>query len=91
MNYDIDAGQENFRDDINRIFRRNCLVYELSQEGRIQRLVPRVLHETLLSPQFLTGDSELDNLLETAQNKFLDFDQAIRREALKHLWDAWER
>ena len=91
LNFDIDAGRKNFCEDINRIFRRNGLVYELSQEGRIQRLVPPVLHTTILSPQFQTGDSELDNLLETAQNKFLDSDQAIRHEALKDLWDAWER
>ena len=91
LTFDIDAGRENFREDINRIFRRNGLVYELSQEGRIQRLVPPVLHKSLLSPQFRTGDSELDNLLESAQNKFLDSDQAIHYEALKDLWDAWER
>ena len=91
LDFDIDAGREKFCEDINRIFRRNGLVYELTQQGGIQLLVPPVLHERLLSPQFRTGDSELDNMLEIAQSKFLNSDQAIRREALKELWDAWER
>ena len=91
LNFDIDAGQEKFCEDINRIFRRNGLVYELSQQGRIQRLVSPVLHKKLLSPQFRTGDEELDNMLEIAQNKFLNSDQPIRYEALEALWDAWER
>jgi hypothetical protein len=30
-------------------------------------------------------------MLETARRKFLDPDEAIRREALEALWDAWER
>ena len=30
-------------------------------------------------------------MLETARRKFLDPDEAIRREALEKLWDAFER
>ena len=91
LTFNIEAGQEKFCEDVNRIFRRNGLVYELSQQGRIQRLVTPVLQKNLLSPQFQTGDAELDNMLEIAQNKFLNPNQAIRYEALGALWNAWER
>ena len=45
----------------------------------------------LLGAQFYTGDGELDRMLETARCKFINPDEAIRREALESLWDAWER
>ena len=91
LRFDIEAGREKFCEDINRIFRRNGLVYELTMQGTIERLVTPVLREKLLSFQFKTGDTELDCMLETAQRKFLNPDNAIRREALEKLWDAWER
>ena len=34
---------------------------------------------------------ELNRLLSTAQRKFLNPNQEIRREGLEALWDAWER
>ena len=91
LDFDIEAGQDEFRDDINQIFRRNGLVYELTEHGHIERLAPPVLCEELASAQFRTGDDELDRMLETARKKFLNPDEAIRREALDSLWDAWER
>ena len=91
LDFDTEAGQDEFRDDINRIFRRNGLAYELTEEGGIERLVPPVLREELESAQFYTGDAELDRMLDVAKRKFFDLDEEIRREALKFLWDAWER
>ena len=34
---------------------------------------------------------ELNRLVSTAQRKFLNPSQEIRREALEALWDVWER
>ena len=86
----VEAGQEKFCEDINRIFRRNGIAYELTQEGSIKRLVPPVLQELVVA-HFDTGDSELDRMLESAHRKFLDSHVETRREALDSLWDAWER
>ena len=91
LDFDIEAGRDEFRDYINRIFRRNGLAYKLTEQGRIERLVSPVLSEELASAQFRTGDDELDRMLETARNKFLNPNEAIRRESLDSLWDAWER
>jgi hypothetical protein len=47
--------------------------------------------ESLASAIFTTSDPILDDLLNTARNKFLNPDVHDRREALEKLWDAWER
>ena len=91
LSFDVEAGRDEFRNAINTIFRRNGLVYELSDDGSIERLAPPVLREALADAEFCTGDAELDRMLETARRKFLDPDMSVRREALEVLWDAWER
>ena len=47
--------------------------------------------ESLACAIFDTSDPVLDELLETARRNFLDPAIHDRREALKKLWDAWER
>ena len=91
LDFNIEEGRNEFRADINRIFCCNGLAYELKEYGQIERLAPPVLREELVSAQFRTGDNDLDGLLETARRNFLHPDEATRREALKALWDAWER
>ena len=91
LTFDIETGRNEFREAVNRIFRRNGLVYELKDDGSIERLAPPILREGLATVEFKTGDAELDRMLETARRKFLDPDISTRREALEVLWDAWER
>ena len=91
LSFDKEMGQYKFRELVNSIFSRNQLTYTLTAEGHIERLGPPVLREELASAQFVTGDSELDNILESARRKFLNPREEIRREALLELWDAWER
>ncbi|MFZ0591553.1 MAG: hypothetical protein WAM39_13900 [Bryobacteraceae bacterium] len=68
--YDQDAGREKFAEDVNRIFERNGIAYEL-KDGEIRRFASTVLHESLATPAFKTGDAILDELLEAARSKFL--------------------
>jgi hypothetical protein len=91
LSFDVEAGRTEFREVVNRIFRRNGLAYELTDAGEIRRLAPPALRELLSRVVFATGDSHLDEMLEAARRKFLDPDDAVRREALEKLWDAWER
>ena len=88
--YDQDAGREKFAEDVNRIFERNGMAFQLV-DGEINRIAPAVFDEALSQAQFRTGDAALDELLETARRKFLHRDLAVRREALEKLWDVWER
>jgi hypothetical protein len=91
LSFDQEEGKDIFRTDINRIFFRNNLAYELDEAGEIVRLAPAVLRESLSSVIFQTGDTMLDAMLEDSRVKFLNPDVAIRREALERLWDCWER
>ncbi len=89
--FDPEVGQQDFIDEVNRILARNGLAYELKADGTVSRLAPLVLRDALGSANFNTGDAELDTLLLASVGKYLDPDQAIRRESLEKLWDAWER
>lgn len=91
LSFDADAGKEEFRANINRIFSRNGVAFELNIGGRISRLAPPVLAERLSNTLFQTGDQKLDQMFEESRSKFLNPDPKIRSEALERLWDCWER
>ena len=91
LRFEPEEGQAAFRDDINRIFSRNGIAYELRSDGLIVRLAPEGLREALMSAAFRTGDTGLDSLLEAARAKYLNPNLTIRQESLEKLWDAWER
>lgn len=79
LTFSRDHGQMEFENRINRVLSRNGLAFELSEEGKVVRLGPPVLHEALGEALFRTGDPELDRMLETARRKFFDTDPAVRR------------
>ena len=91
LEFNVRDGRQEFRGEIETIFRRNGIAYELTEKGRIERLVPPIFCESLVEAYFNTGDQQLDDLLRTAQEKFIDPAPDTRREALESLWDAWER
>ncbi len=88
--YDEGSGRKQLEEEINRLFERNGIAFQL-KDGQVERLVPSVLQEILVPTQFSTGDQVLNELLNTAREKFLNRDLKVRREALEKLWDAWER
>ena len=88
---DVEDVRDSFREDIEQILRRNGIAYGLTEGGQVERLVPQVFRSAVLDTDFRTCDIELDRLLKTAQEKFLDTNPATRRESLESLWDAWER
>jgi hypothetical protein len=88
--YDQKNGRQRFEQEINRLFERNGMAFQL-EHGEVTRIAPIVLQETLAGTTFRTGDKILDELLEIARNKFLSRSLDVRREALEKLWDAWER
>lgn len=91
LDFDAEKGKAEFREQINTIFARNGLAFELTAKGHIQRLAPAVLDEALAGAIFKTGDNELDKMLETARRKFLSPNIDTRKESLEKLWDAFER
>ena len=91
MKFDVDSGRREFREDVERLFRRSGIAYALTERGTIERLVPQEFRNLVSEQLVNASDDELDRLLETARRKFLDPREAVRREALESLWDAWER
>ena len=91
LSFDQHLGREKFRHDVEEIFRRNGIAYQLTEGGRIERHLPPEFGMAASRSRFRTGDDELNRLLTTARTKFLDPDLEKRREALEALWDAWER
>lgn len=92
LDFDREEGQRLFREDINRIFSRNGLVFELGMDGRIKRVVPQAFQNSIEELRTIqTGDRDLDNLLNIACSKFLSPNPNDRKDALEKLWDAWER
>lgn len=88
--YDQLQGQAKFATDVNRIFERNGIAFELA-DGEVRRLIPVPLHQELTRSIVHTGDDPLDQMLATATEKYLHRDPAVRRESIEKLWDAWER
>ncbi|WP_089937821.1 AbiJ-NTD4 domain-containing protein [Candidatus Entotheonella palauensis] len=91
LHFSPDEGQVLFRERINQILSRNGIAYQLEANGRVVRFLTQELQNLITSARFRTGDRELDLLLETARNKFIDRNLETRRESLEKLWDAWER
>ena len=90
LEFDVKEGRRLFCEAVNKIFRRNGLVYELTSSGKVERVLKPTIRK-LVSKNFATGDSTLDEMLEKAQKKFLDPNPDTQSDAIKELWDAWER
>ena len=71
LKLDREAGLKKFVEDINRIFSRNGLAYELIESGAIERTVPIPMADLLKRAGFHTGDKDLDRLLATSIDRFL--------------------
>lgn len=88
--FDIQTAQDEFLKKINTIFTRNGLAYELLGDGQIVRVVSSSLTSVIQRTQ-KTSEQALNDLLEHANTKICNPDVRVRYEALKELWDAFER
>jgi putative DNA methylase len=91
LTFDAEAGKQQWIGDVNRIFARAGLAYEMTQEGRVLRLVSAPLHEIIATAEFATGDDETDRLLSRAVALISSRGADAHQDALEKLWDAFER
>ena len=91
LHFRPDLGRDQFVTEVNSILARNHLAYELQGSGEVRRLLPPVLREALASSEFTSEDNELNRLLESARTKFNSPDFHSRYDALRDLWDGFER
>jgi hypothetical protein len=91
LSWDRDAGLARFVADVNLLFRRNAVAYEITSTGQARRILPQPIANALGWALFHTGDAETDRLLEAARQRFLSPKPEDRQDALEKLWDAFER
>ncbi|WP_236693687.1 AbiJ-NTD4 domain-containing protein [Robbsia andropogonis] len=91
LSFDIESGRDTFRENVNRIFARNGLAYELGATGKVTRILPAVLDQLLTRTYFRTSDPTLNFMLDESRAKFSSPAPITRREGLERLFDAWER
>jgi hypothetical protein len=91
LSWNREAGLARFVADVNLLFRRNGVAYELTSTGQARRLLPEPISNALGWAMFQTGDAETDRLLEAARQRFLSPKSEDRQDALEKLWDAFER
>ncbi|MGR0280296.1 AbiJ-NTD4 domain-containing protein [Marinomonas dokdonensis] len=88
--FDRSAGQAEFLDKVDTMFSRNGVAYRLNADGQITRILNPSLG-SVIGQVSKTLDQELDDLIEKANTKICNTDVQVRYEALKQLWDAFER
>ena len=59
LTFDQEAGREEFRATVNRMFTRNGVAFEMLSAGRVVRVLPPVLGEDLRRTLFRNGDRTL--------------------------------
>jgi hypothetical protein len=91
LTWDREMGLSRFVDDVNLLFGRNGLAYEMSPAGEVRRLLPQPLAEALARFAPFTGDAEMDRLLESSRRHIASPKPDIRQDALEKIWDAFER
>lgn len=91
LSWDRESGLARFVGEVNLLFARNGIAYELTAEGQARRLLPQPLAEARSWTVFATGDLETDRLLEVARRRIALPKAEDRQDALEKLWDAFER
>lgn len=93
LSFDRKEGYAEYRDDVNRLFRRCRNPFELdysSQASQVRRITHPIL-ENLISQKMYTTDIELNRLLSEAIERFQDPRPNVREASLEKLWGGWER
>lgn len=85
-------GRREFIKDINRVFSKTGLLYELSGNGQVNRIVENsVIDEELLKDIADIEETGLKQLLEEAIEYHKMPDPSRNKDAVEKLWDALER
>jgi len=82
--------KDEFRIKINQIFERNGIVFDLNENGKINRLISKTF-EPLINKIYRTSDVRLNELVKLSQEKFILPKIEDRIYALEKIWDAFER
>lgn len=91
LTFDVNAGRAQFRHEVNMIFARTGVAFEVDENMRTARLGPPEARQVLADLRPDTGDSTLDHLVIEARLRYMSRSPADERIGLERLWDAFER
>lgn len=94
QHYEISDGKlirNEYVDDVNQMFQRNGLAYEMKITGHIDRILPAELDVLIRQIKHYGSDNKLNELIDLAVKKIYQPDVLDRQVALEKLWDAYER
>ncbi|MDP1383373.1 hypothetical protein Q8G31_27030 [Priestia megaterium] len=83
--------REAFRNEVNRIFERNGLVFYLDEDGAIKRHLPADMNNLLENLIVHSSDDKLNELVNNAIQYIRKPQAESRSIALEKIWDAFER
>lgn len=89
--FDRAAGQEAFRQEVNLVFSRTGVAFELGTDMRVARLGPPETRQLVADLRPVSGDPTLDALLLEARRRYLSREPGDARTGVEKLWDAFER
>lgn len=91
LNFNVQEGQSKFRADVEQIFARSGIAYQIDSDMIVRRLGPPEARETIADLNPNSGDATLDELIRDARQRFLSRQPRETRVALEKLWDGFER
>ncbi len=91
LSFDVQEGQDAFRADVDEIFARRGIAYQIDPDMIVHRLGPPEARETIADLDPDSGDATLDDLIRDARQRFLSRQPQEARVALQKLWDGFER
>lgn len=83
-------SKQKYREEINSLFERNGIAYQLNTEGKITRVIQEVVTQ-IINRKFQTQDATLNQLLTEATQYIILPKITDRIRAIEKLWDAFER
>lgn len=91
LRFDVSAGEQEFRNEVNGLFARSRLAYEVGADMQVRRLGPSEARQLLVDLDPDSRDANLDELIREARRRFLSRAEGDQQVAIEKLWDAFER
>lgn len=91
LRFDKEAGQKDFREEVNQILHRGGTIFELNHDLQVVRTGSSSVQHVVKNLIPRSGDETLDNYLIQAKELYQSRLVDQRTVALERLWDGFER
>lgn len=89
---DTTNSKDEYRNQVNELFERNGIAYELKEDGCINRILPKPMVTIIRqAASVTTTDERLKELIDEAIKEILSPKEEYHIKALERIWDAFER